>query len=66
MNKSKIIGGIICLVIAGVLVVANLKLPPEALMFQVGNIKHALDAAYRAGNRGLRPARNGNSSARLR
>lgn len=37
MNKSKVIGGIICLVIAGVLVVANLKLPPEALMFQVGN-----------------------------
>jgi len=38
MNKSKIIGGIICLVIAGVLVVANLKLPPEELMFQVGNV----------------------------
>jgi hypothetical protein len=38
MNKSKLIWGIICLVIAGVLVVANLALPPEDLMFQVGNI----------------------------
>jgi TRAP-type uncharacterized transport system fused permease subunit len=37
MNKSKVIGGIICLIIAGVLVVANLKLPPGDLMFQVGN-----------------------------
>jgi hypothetical protein len=37
MNKSKLIWGIICLVIAGVLVLANLALPPEDLMFQVGN-----------------------------
>lgn len=37
MNKSKLIWGIICLVIAGGLVVANLRLPPEDLMFQVGD-----------------------------
>ncbi len=29
MNKSKLIWGIICLVIAGGLAVANLALPPE-------------------------------------
>jgi len=38
MNKSKLIWGIICLVIAGGLTVANLTLPPENLMFQVGDI----------------------------
>jgi hypothetical protein len=38
MNKSKLIWGIICLVIAGGLTVANLALPPENLMFQVGDI----------------------------
>ncbi len=38
MNKSKLIWGIICLVIAGGLAVANLALPPEDLMFQVGDI----------------------------
>ena len=38
MNKSKLIWGIICLVIAGVLAVANLALPPEDLMFMVGDI----------------------------
>lgn len=38
MNKSKLIWGIICLVIAGGLVVANLALPPEELMFQVGDV----------------------------
>jgi len=38
MNKSKLTGGIICLVIAGVLTVANLRLPPEDLMFMVGDI----------------------------
>jgi hypothetical protein len=37
MNKSKLIWGIICLVIAGGLTVANLTLPPENLMFQVGD-----------------------------
>lgn len=36
MNKSKLIWGIICLLIAGGLVVANLALPPENLMFQIG------------------------------
>lgn len=38
MNKSKLIWGIVCLVIAGGLVVANLALPPEDLMFQIGNV----------------------------
>ena len=38
MNKSKLIWGIICLVIAGGLAVANLALPPENLMFQVGDV----------------------------
>jgi hypothetical protein len=38
MNKSKLIWGIICLVIAGGLSVANLTLPPEDLMFQVGDV----------------------------
>jgi hypothetical protein len=38
MNKSKLIWGIICLAIAGLLIVANLRLPPEDLMFQVGDI----------------------------
>jgi len=38
MNKSKLVWGIICLVIAGGLTVANLRLPPENLMFMVGDI----------------------------
>lgn len=38
MNKSKLIWGIICLVIAGGLTAANLVLPPQNLMFQVGDI----------------------------
>jgi hypothetical protein len=38
MNKSKLIWGIICLAIAVGLAVANLTLPPESLMFQVGDI----------------------------
>lgn len=37
MNKSNLIWGIICLVIAAGLAFANLALPPEDLMFQVGN-----------------------------
>jgi len=38
MNKSKLIWGIVCLVIAGLLIVANLRLPEEDLMFQVGDV----------------------------
>jgi len=38
MNKSKLTWGVVCLVIAGVLVVANLRLPEEDLMFQVGAV----------------------------
>jgi hypothetical protein len=38
MNKSRVIGGIICLAIAALLTVLNLRLPPEDLMFQVGAV----------------------------
>jgi hypothetical protein len=38
MNVSRLIWGIICLAIAGLLTVANLALPPERLMFQVGDV----------------------------
>ena len=38
MNKSKLVWGIVCLVIAGGLVIANLMLPPGNVMFQVGAI----------------------------
>lgn len=38
MNVSKLIWGIICLAIAGVLTIANLRLPSENLMFQVGDV----------------------------
>lgn len=38
MNVSKLIWGIVCLLIAAGLTVANLRLPPEDLMFQVGDI----------------------------
>ncbi|NOH04324.1 MAG: hypothetical protein HND47_21290 [Chloroflexi bacterium] len=37
MNKSNLIWGIICLVAAGGLAIANLTLSPENLMFQVGD-----------------------------
>ena len=37
MNKSKLVWGIICLVLAGALAVLNLTLPPDNLMFQVGD-----------------------------
>lgn len=37
MNKSNLIGGIICLAIAAVLAVVNLALPPENVMFQIGD-----------------------------
>jgi len=37
MDKSKLIGGIICLLIAGFLTIANLRLPAEDLMFTVGD-----------------------------
>ncbi len=36
MDKSKLIGGIICLALAGLLVVLNLRLPEDKLMFMVG------------------------------
>jgi len=37
MNKTQLLWGIICLVVAAVLAVLNLTLPPEDLMFQVGD-----------------------------
>lgn len=36
MDKSKVIGGIICLVLAALLAVLNFVLPPDRLMFMVG------------------------------
>jgi len=38
MNKSKLIWGVICLVIAAALAVLNIVLPPENLVFQVGDV----------------------------
>ncbi len=38
MNKSKLVWGIVLLAIAAGLTVANLTLPPENLMFQIGDI----------------------------
>ena len=38
MNKSKLIGGVICLVIAAVLTIANLTLPEENIMFMLGDV----------------------------
>src|SRR3989337_3082160 len=37
MNKTRLIWGIVCLVLAGLLAVVNFTLPPESLMFQIGN-----------------------------
>jgi hypothetical protein len=37
MNKTRLIWGIICLALAGLLVILNLTLPPENLMFQIGD-----------------------------
>ena len=38
MNKSKLIWGIICVVIAGGLTAANLLLSPDKLMFRIGDL----------------------------
>jgi TRAP-type uncharacterized transport system fused permease subunit len=37
MNKTRLIWGTICLALAALLAVLNLVLPPESLMFQVGD-----------------------------
>jgi uncharacterized membrane protein len=37
MNKSRLIWGIICLVLAGLLAVLNATLPPENMMFMIGD-----------------------------
>ena len=36
MDKSQLIGGIICLALAGLLVVLNIVLPADKMMFMVG------------------------------
>ncbi len=38
MNKSRLIGGSICLAVAGLLAVLNWRLPADKLMFMVGGI----------------------------
>lgn len=38
MSKPNLIWGIVCLVVAGGLAIANLVLPPENLMFQIGDL----------------------------
>jgi hypothetical protein len=38
MNTSRLVGGILCVAIAVLLSVLNLRLPPESLMFMVGDI----------------------------
>lgn len=37
MNRGRFIGGIICVAVAGLLAVLNFRLPPEDLMFTVGD-----------------------------
>jgi hypothetical protein len=37
MNKSRLITGLICLAVAGILAVVNLRLPADKLMFTVGD-----------------------------
>ncbi len=37
MNKTRLIWGIICLALAGLLAVLNLTLPPESLRFDIGD-----------------------------
>jgi len=37
MNKSRFIWGIVCLALAGALAVLNFVLPPDSMMFMVGN-----------------------------
>ncbi len=36
MEKSRLIGGIVCLAVAALLVVLNLRLPPDEIMFNFG------------------------------
>jgi hypothetical protein len=38
MNTSRLVGGIICVAIAALLTVLNLRLPPEDLMFMIGSV----------------------------
>ena len=36
MNKTKLIWGVVCLVLAAVIEILNLTLPPESTMFYAG------------------------------
>jgi hypothetical protein len=38
MNVSRLIWGIVCLAISGLLAVLNVRLPPEKLSFQIGDV----------------------------
>jgi hypothetical protein len=37
MNKSRLVGAIICLALAGLLAVLNVVLPEDELMFMIGD-----------------------------
>ena len=37
VNKGQLIGGVICLIIAAMLAVLNIVLPPDKIMFQIGD-----------------------------
>jgi hypothetical protein len=37
MNRSRLVWGIVCLVIAGLLAILNVRLPADKLMFQIGS-----------------------------
>jgi hypothetical protein len=37
VNKAQLIGGVLCLIIAAMLAVLNLVLPPDRIMFQIGD-----------------------------
>ena len=36
MNRGRLIGGLICLILAGILAVLYVVLPPDSMMFTVG------------------------------
>lgn len=38
MNKGRLIGGVVCLALAALLLVLNLRLPADKLMFMVGGV----------------------------
>ena len=54
MNKSQIVWGVICLVIAAVLAVLNLTLPADSFMFQIGDRNMPVGPAGCIGGGGYR------------